>query len=56
MPAREKLNAAAIQGVLAVAGLIALVFQSWPVFWLATLAMLGTAIHAGDIRLKGRKR
>ena len=56
MPAREKLNSAAIQGVLALAALIALIFQSWPMFWLAAAVMVGAAIYSGDIRLSKRGR
>ena len=32
--ARNKLNASAVHGVLLVAGVVAFLGQSWPVFWL----------------------
>ena len=55
MGARHKLNSAALHGVLIVAGLIALVTNSWTVFCLAAAALLATAVHSGDIRWRGRR-
>ena len=45
--ARHKLNASAIHGVLLVAGVVALLFQSWAVFWLLVIVLLATALHVG---------
>ncbi|MCA9070342.1 MAG: hypothetical protein KDA84_15525 [Planctomycetaceae bacterium] len=52
--ARNKLNAAAIHGVLFVAGAVALIAQSWPVFWLLVVILIGTSFLSGDLR--GRNR
>ena len=51
MGAKNKLNAGYINGVLIVAGGIALLTKSWTVFAVAIVAMLITAIIAGDVRL-----
>ena len=53
--ARNKLNAAAIRGVVLVAGLLALLIGSWPIFWLLVAVLLVTSIMDGDIRVRGRK-
>jgi len=50
MSAKHKLNSASVVGALAVAGLVAGVAGSWPVFWLATAALVVTSLHNGDIR------
>jgi hypothetical protein len=55
MGARHRLNAAAINGVLLVAGLVALLTGSWIVFAVIAIALVATALHAGDIRLRSRK-
>ena len=52
--ARRKLNAAAFHGVLFIAGLIAAFAGSWTVFWVLAVALMLSAIHAGDVRLNGR--
>ena len=49
--ARHKLNASAIHGALLVAGVVALLFQSWAVFWLLVIVLLATAFMSGDIRV-----
>lgn len=56
MGARHKLNVAAVHGVFLVAGLIALVIQSWPVFLGSVAVMLATAVYDGSIRLASRRR
>lgn len=54
--ARNKLNASAIHGVLLVAGVVAFLGQSWPVFWLLVIVLLITSMMAGDIRPTGRHK
>ncbi len=48
--ARHKLNAASINGILIVAGIVAFFGQSWTVFWLLVAILLGTSLMSGDIR------
>ena len=48
-------GAAAVRGAFIVAGLIALVVESWPLFWLMVAVFLGTALLDGSIRLPGRR-
>jgi hypothetical protein len=55
MGARNKLNASYINGVLILAGFIALVTQSWKTFLVAAVALLVTSILSSDIRLSPRK-
>lgn len=55
-PARTKLNAAAIRGVLLVAGMAAALCRSWELFLGIGVVLVLTAIHAGDIRLHSRRR
>ena len=50
MSAKHKLNAATFYAALLVAGLFAWVTGSLMVFWIALVALLVTAYHAGDIR------
>lgn len=54
--ARNRLNAAAIRGAVLVAGLVALLAGSWPIFWVLVLLLLATAVIGGDIRVKGAQR
>ena len=54
--ARRKLNAAAFHGVLLIAGLIAAISGSWTAFWVLAVALTLSAIHAGDMRLNGRRK
>jgi hypothetical protein len=54
--ARRKLNAAAFHGVLLIAGLIAAITGSWTAFWVLAVALTLSAIHAGDMRLNGRRK
>ena len=55
MGARHKLNSAALNGALIVAGLVAFVTQSWVAFCIAAVALLATAVHSGDIRWTRRR-
>lgn len=54
--ARQKLNIAAIHGILIVAGLAAGLFRSWELFIAVALVLVGTAIMSRDIRPTGRRR
>ncbi len=49
--AKNKLNTAAIRGAVLVAGLVALLAGSWPIFWFLVLALLVTAMIDGGIRV-----
>ena len=48
--ARHKLNAATIHGILIVAGIVAILVQSWLCFWVLVAVLLGTSLMSGDIR------
>lgn len=37
------------------ATLVSIAMQSWTVFWLAILVVVGTGLHSGGIRLHGRR-
>ena len=50
MGAKNKLNASYCNGVLIIAGGIALLTKSWTVFAVAVVALLVTSIIAGDVR------
>ena len=50
MGARQKLNAVAIQGCLIVSGIIGLVCQSWLIFLIASVVLIGASLAAGDFR------
>jgi hypothetical protein len=50
MSARHKLNVAAGNGILLIAGVSALLCQSWTVFWLLSGVLLLGAIASGSIR------
>jgi hypothetical protein len=50
MGARQKLNAAYFQGSVVVAAVAGLVTESWPVFFVALAALVGTNLCAGNIR------
>lgn len=50
MGARQKLNAVAIQGGLIVSGVIGLVCQSWLVFLITSVVLIGSSLAAGEIR------
>ena len=55
MGARIKLNVAFVNGTLIVAAGLGLVTQSWIVYFVAAAIGIGFSLHAGDIRLKGRR-
>jgi integral membrane sensor domain MASE1 len=55
MSARHKLNAASIRGILLIAGFLAAMAGSWPLFWVLLVVLLASAIHSGDIRLEPRR-
>jgi len=50
MGARDKLNSAYTTGCLAVAGLFGWATESWMVFFIALVVLLGLAVNNGDIR------
>ena len=50
MGARQKLNAVAIQGCLIVSGIIGLVCQSWLIFLITSVVLIGSSLAGGDIR------
>lgn len=54
MGARQKLNSAAILGSLCLAGILGCVTNSWIVFIIAVLILIGLSCYSGDIR--GGKR
>lgn len=54
--ARNKLNAASIRDVVLVAGLVALLCQSWQIVWILVAVLLVPSVLVGDIRLGSRRR
>jgi hypothetical protein len=50
MGARQKLNAVAIQGCLILSGIIGLVCQSWLIFLITSMVLIGASLAGGDIR------
>ena len=52
MNARQKLNAACIQGAFVFAGIGGVIAGSWKVFHLLLVALIGLMVVSGDIRLK----
>jgi hypothetical protein len=48
--ARQKLNSAAILGSVSMAGVLGCVSNSWLVFIVAALILIGLSCHNGDIR------
>jgi hypothetical protein len=56
MGARQKLNQAHLNGALVIAAVIGAATQSWAIFWIAALFVVGSGIYAGGIRLDGRRR
>ena len=50
MGARQKLNSAAIMGSLIVAAFFGGLSDSWLVFFVAALILIGLSLHSGDIR------
>lgn len=55
MGARQKLNQAYLNGALVIAAVVGAATQSWTVFWLAALFVVGSSLHSGGIRLHGRR-
>jgi hypothetical protein len=56
MPARQKLNAAALNGAAAVAALIGAVTGSWRIFGVAAAVLVVGAFVSGDLRPTPRRR
>ncbi len=56
MGAKNKLNAAALNGALVVGGLVGAVTGSWTAFFLCAAVLVASAVHAGDIRAGRRQR
>ena len=56
MTAREKLNAASVNGSLIVAAIAGCIAESWTVFLLVAGILLMLAVHCGDIRTSPRRR
>ena len=56
MKARQKLNSAAILGSVSVAGVLGCVANSWLVFIVAALILIGLSCYSGDIRGGKRRR
>ncbi len=54
--ARTKLNAIAVYGCLAVAVVVGLVTESWIVFVLTAVGLVGLALQTGGIRPGPRRR
>jgi len=50
MGARDKLNSAYTAGCLTVAGLFGLATESWTMFFVALVVLLGLSVNNGDIR------
>jgi hypothetical protein len=50
MNAREKLNVAYVNGALVVAGVLAMLAQSWTVFWLSLAGLVFIQLGSGGIR------
>jgi hypothetical protein len=55
LSARHKLNVSYVNGILLVAGVIAALLASWPLFLVLAAIFAGLAIYAGDIRLRPRR-
>ena len=55
MGARQKLNAAYVNGALIISGILGYVCQSFAVFLIAFVIILASEVTAGDIR-SGPKR
>lgn len=56
MGARTKLNAAYVLGSVLIAALIGALLQSWAVFVVAAVLLIGLCLMDGTIRPKGRNR
>lgn len=56
MPARKRLNVAALNGACFLAGGLGLLAQSSLVFWVALGILIAGAVYGGDIRLASTQR
>jgi hypothetical protein len=56
MGARNKLNAASLNGALLVASAIGILAQSWMAFLVTAAIGIGLNLLSGDIRTTGRRR
>jgi len=56
MHARQKLNRAAINACILLAGIIGLMAGSWVAFLIALAVAAALAAYSGDIRLRPRNR
>lgn len=56
MGARQKLNSAALNGCLLVAGMIGAISGSWLVFGIALAAAMALSLGSGEIRTRPRRR
>jgi hypothetical protein len=56
MSARTKLNSMYIAGATAVAAGVGSLVGSWLLFFFTAALLIGSAIYAGDVRLKSRRR
>lgn len=56
MGARTRLNRAYFNGSLVVAGLVGLVAQSWPLFFVALAVLLASNLYLGEIRPRRQLR
>ena len=54
MNAREKLNIAYVNGALVVAGVLAMLAESWMVFWLSLIGLVIVHLGTGGIRPSNR--
>ncbi len=54
LSARRKLNVAAVNGAIVIAGVVGALVGSWGVFWLLLVVLLLLGLHGGDIRPRGR--
>ncbi|HWL10658.1 MAG TPA: hypothetical protein VNQ76_19785 [Planctomicrobium sp.] len=52
MSAREKLNMAAFNGSLIIAGALGVLAQSWPLFWGVFCLLIVSNLVTGGIRVK----
>lgn len=55
MGARQKLNQAYFNGAFALSAVIGLVTQSWTVFWISLVLVIGSSLYGGNIRTGPRR-
>jgi hypothetical protein len=56
MNARNKLNAAHLNGSVIIAGIIGLLIQSWPIFIAALIVLVVGNVLSGEIRPRSKNR